>query len=171
MKILKINKKSLLKGLRDAAILVLAIYGISLWQARHLLDDDGSVEINDLQLVSVQGNVTPVFEQNKRTLLYFFAPWCSICEVSINNLDYLDDPNLRIVKIALDYQNQNAVEQFVSENDVGGNILMGSAQLKQQFNIPGYPTYYLLDENQTVVGHSFGYSTVLGLKLKNYLNK
>lgn len=171
MKILKINKKSLLKGLRDVAILILVVYGISLWQARHLLDDDGSIEINDLQLVSLQGNVTPVFEQNKRTLIYFFAPWCSICKVSINNLDYLDDPDLRIVKIALDYQNQNAVEQFVSSNEVGGNILMGSSQLKQQFNIPGYPTYYLLDENQTVVGHSFGYSTALGLKLKNYLNK
>ncbi|MDC0603532.1 TlpA family protein disulfide reductase, partial [Aliiglaciecola sp.] len=90
MKILKINKKSLLKGLRDVAILILVVYGISLWQARHLLDDDGSIEINDLQLVSLQGNVTPVFEQNKRTLIYFFAPWCSICKVSINNLDYLD---------------------------------------------------------------------------------
>lgn len=171
MKSIKITKNSIVGWLRDIGIIVAIIYAISLWQGRHLLEDDGTVNVDDIQLVSLQGEVTPVFKKNKRTLVYFFAPWCSICEISINNLDYLDDPNLRIVKIALDYQNQNAVQQFVQDNNVIGNVLLGSAQLKRQFNIPGYPTYYLLDENQTVVGHSFGYSTALGLKLKNYLNK
>jgi hypothetical protein len=44
--------------------------------------------------------------------------------------------------------------------------LLGHEGLKQQFKIQGYPTYYILDEQQKVLAKSYGYSIALGLKLK-----
>lgn len=168
---MKISKKNLLTGLRDLAIMILIIYLISAWQGRHLLDDDGTVAVDNVSLVSLDGKIQPLLEEKKRTLIYFFAPWCAVCELSINNLDYINDEELNIVRVALDYQLKNDVVEFVESNQVNGKVLLGSDHLKTQFNIPGYPTYYLLDENQQIIGHSFGYSTALGLKLKNFLNK
>ncbi|GAB5378913.1 MAG: hypothetical protein Alis3KO_01530 [Aliiglaciecola sp.] len=168
---MKITKKKLLTGLGELAIMGLIIYAISNWQSRNLLDDDGSVIIENQSLVSLNGEVDPLFEENKRTLIYFFAPWCKVCELSINNLDYLNDSDLNVVRVALDYRLENDVAEFVSNNDVEGKVLLGSNNLKSQFQIPGYPTYYLLDEQRKIIGHSFGYSTALGLKLKNFLNK
>lgn len=157
--------------LRDIAIFAIIFFGISAWQGRHLLDSDGSVTIPDTQLVSLEGNIQSISEPGKRTLVYFFAPWCNICKLSIGNLDYLQSDDLKVVRIALDYRSLEDVETFVSENDVTGTVLLGTNQQKQQFSVPGYPTYYLLDENSNVVASSFGYSSALGLKLKNYLAK
>lgn len=168
---MKITKKTLLSGLRDVGVMALIIYAISSWQARNLLEDDGSVKVDNVALVSLDGKVENLLQENKRTLIYFFAPWCKICELSINNLDYLDDTELNVVRVALDYRLKNEVVAFVEQNQVEGKVMLGSEDLKSQFNIPGYPTYYLLDEQHQIVGHSFGYSTALGLKLKNLLNK
>lgn len=157
--------------LRDIAVFAVIFFGISAWQGRHLLDSDGSVTIKATQLVSIQGNTQSISDPGKRTLVYFFAPWCNICKLSIGNLDYLQSEDLKVVRIALDYRSLEDVETFVSENEVTGTVLLGTSQQKQQFSVPGYPTYYLLDENSKVVASSFGYSSALGLKLKNFLAK
>ncbi|GAA0857524.1 TlpA family protein disulfide reductase [Aliiglaciecola litoralis] len=165
------HKARLLRWSRDLLIGASIIYAITLWQGRHLLDDDGTVVVDNVHLATLNNDVQPLFVSDKRTLVYFFAPWCAICELSIGNLDHLSDPELRVVRVALDYQSQNEVEDFVNRSNVKGVVLLGSNQLKQKFKVPGYPTYYLLNEQQQVVGHSFGYSSAMGLKLKNYLNK
>lgn len=164
------NKKKLFSFSRDLVIFALILFAITSWQARHLLDSDGSVEIDQQQLVSLDGKSTSLTEPGKRTLLYFFAPWCNICKLSIGNLEYLQSEDLNVVRVALDYRSRGEVEDFVIENDVVGDVLLGNNDHKKTFNIPGYPTYYLLDENNKVVASSFGYSTALGLKLTNYLN-
>jgi protein-disulfide isomerase len=49
---------------------------------------------------------------------------------------------------------------------ISNQILLGNEELKQQFKIQGYPTYYILDEQQKVQAKTYGYSTALGLKLR-----
>lgn len=157
--------------LRDISIFACVFFAISAWQGRHLLDDDGSILIENSQLVSLDGNVQSITHSGKRTLVYFFAPWCNVCKLSIGNLEYVESDDLNVVRIALDYRSVEGVKQFVEENQVTGTVLLGNEHQKQQFNVPGYPTYYLLDKNNAVVASSFGYSTALGLKLKDLLNK
>jgi thiol-disulfide isomerase/thioredoxin len=168
---LKKHQMTALKWSRDLILLGLFVLIITWWQSRDLLEDDGSLVMANGNLVTLNSDVQPLFTADKRTLVYFFAPWCKICEASIGNLDALEDPSLRIVKIALDYQSRNEVETFVNNNDVSGDVFLGTEHLKQQYQVPGYPTYYFLNEQRQVIGRSFGYSTTIGLKLKNYLNK
>lgn len=164
-----VTSKKLLIFLRDLAFIALAVYAISIWQSRNMLDSDGSTTVPNPKLVSLAGDTETIFAPQKTTLVYFFAPWCTICAASIGNLEELEGPNLRIVRVALDYQSVNEVERFVLNNEVKGTVLLGRDEIKQQFQVPGYPAYYLVNENLQVVGSSYGYSTSLGLKLKHYL--
>lgn len=164
------KKSKFLKTLREFALIILVIFAISSWQERGLLETDGSEQVETLMMVNLEGGVEPLVSQGKRTLVYFFAPWCSVCELSISNLNGLDSKDLNVVRVALDYKTKNEVERFVNRADVEGRVVLGSDFHKQRFNVPGYPTYYILDDQQNVVASSFGYSTGLGMKLKNYLS-
>lgn len=171
------SKKSVSKIrslLRDISIFAVVLYAITQWQGRNLLNDDGSVVVPNQTLVTLQGTTTTLFplapESEKNTLIYFFAPWCNVCAFSIGNLSGLNENNVNIVRVALDYSSEDEVQKFVSENDVQGQVFLGNDDLKSKFNIPGYPTYYMLDENQKIVASSMGYSSALGLKLTELFN-
>jgi thioredoxin-related protein len=70
------------------------------------------------------------------------------------------------VVIALDYSSTEEVIEFVNNHDVQSTVLLGQNELKSQFAIQGYPSYYLLDKEHNVVSSSYGYSTAIGLKLR-----
>lgn len=135
-----------------------------------MLNVDSHVEVEEQWLLGLNGQASALFEPDKPTLLYFFAPWCKVCSFSIANLEYLDSDTLNIVRIALDYSDAQAVYDFAQKNNISSQILLGNEGLKQQFKIQGYPTYYILDEKQKVLAKSYGYSTALGLKLRQFFS-
>ncbi|MFT5676253.1 MAG: thiol-disulfide isomerase/thioredoxin [Paraglaciecola sp.] len=168
---LKIKKAGkLLIGLRDIVILVVVVVAITAWQSRHLLESDGTVELNNIRLVELSGSTENLLTGEKQTLLYFFAPWCKICSLSIGNLDYLSSENINIVTVAMDYQSVEEVQLFVDKNQVKSLVLLGTEDLKSTFKINGYPTYYLINTQSQVISSSFGYSSAIGLKLTQFFN-
>ena len=157
--------------IRDLVLIAIVLVIVVQWQERNLSDDDGTIEVPKQSLVSLTGQVSTLANPGERTLVYFFAPWCSVCELSINSLEGIEADNLRVVRVALDYQTRNEVVDFVTRNAVEGEVLLGTQEQKGVFNVPGYPTYYILDEQRRIVGHSFGLSTNWGIRLKNYLSQ
>jgi len=99
-------------------------------------------------------------------LVYIFAPWCSICRLSINNLDSLDPNKVNIVRIGVDYQHAEELSEFVRDVGVQGDVLLGNRQTMQDFKVTAFPSIYILQPNGSVVGRSVGYTTSLGLKLR-----
>ncbi|MEM0912517.1 MAG: TlpA disulfide reductase family protein [Pseudomonadota bacterium] len=160
------SKKRVWSWIRDIGIAVIIFSAITVWTTRNMLDTDGSVQVSQANIVSLEGGLQELLSATKPNLIYFFAPWCQICDLSIQNLNYLDNEKVNVVAIALDYQTREEVEQFIVRNTLENDILLGTNELKQAFNVQGYPSYYLIDEEYTVVGKSFGYSTALGLKLR-----
>lgn len=149
-------------------LLVVALAGIYLWQTKDLLDKGSQVSTTALPLLA--GGSAPIVEkQEKPTLIYFFAPWCQVCSVSIGNLDDLDTSRINIKKVAMDYASLENVWQFVKEHQVQGEVLLGHEGLKQQFRVYGYPTYYILDKDGKVLARDMGYSSGLGLKVRQWL--
>ncbi len=151
---------------RDIILALVVFTAITVWTTRNMLDTDGSVQVAQANVVSLEGNVESLLSNTKPNLVYFFAPWCQICDLSIQNLNYLDHDKVNVVAIALDYQTREEVVDFVARNELDNPILLGTNELKQTFNVQGYPSYYLIDQEYTVIGKSFGYSTALGLKLR-----
>lgn len=136
------------------------------YQNRELLADDGSIQITSQNFVQLNGDMYALEPSDKKTLVYFFAPWCTVCKMSIGNLDVVDADEYNVIRIALDYQSLEEVEAFVKNVGVNGTVLLGGEPHKKRFNISGYPTYYVLDETLKVIKSDMGYSTTLGLKLR-----
>ena len=147
-------------------VLCAIVFAVNAWQSRNMLDVDSDMVVEDQLLVGLDGQIRALIKPDKPSLIYFFAPWCKICSLSIGNLEYLDSDKLNIVRVALDYSNVEEVEDFAEKHNISSHILLGHEGLKQQFKIQGYPTYYILDEQQKVLSKSYGYSTALGLKLR-----
>ncbi|WP_371193576.1 redoxin domain-containing protein [Glaciecola sp. SC05] len=151
---------------RDVVLAALVISAIVYWQTKDMLSSDGSVGVVQQNLVSLEGEVLPLLVEGKPNLIYFFAPWCTICALSIDNLEYLNSDKINVVVVALDYSSEQEVQQFVEEHQVLAKVLMGHDALKAQFQIQGYPSYYVISEEGVVSSRAFGYSTALGLKLR-----
>ena len=155
---------------KELVVFAVIFFGIMAWQTRDMLNTDGSVEIGTTVLPSLAGETMALAKSGKPTLVYFFAPWCSICKLSIGNLEGLNTDKFNIVTVALDYNSVEAVQAFATEQALTVPVLLGTNDLKQQFKIKGYPSYYLLDENRKVVSKSYGYSSTLGMKLRAWAN-
>jgi thiol-disulfide isomerase/thioredoxin len=107
--------------------------------------------------------------QGHKTVIYFFAPWCKVCHVSINNLQALYEQNSQIdvIAVALDYTHLEDVINFSQQHQLTFPIALGNEEIKNAFLITAYPSYYVISEENTVIGKSLGYSSELGLYLRS----
>lgn len=156
--------------LRDILLGGLIIFVVLQWQERDLVATDGTVVIENRALVSLDGEELSLLANDKPTLIYFFAPWCQVCHLSIGNLDYIDSDKVAVVRVALDYPNVEDVAEFVQKHEIDAPILLGDRALQREFGIKAYPTYYVINKSHEVVAGTQGYSTALGLKLRQVFN-
>ena len=155
----------------DIALMLVLVWGISAWQSRHLLSTAGDTLAPTFELTAVDGQVYRFPDrQTQSTLLYFFAPWCQVCRLSIGNLEKLRQvrgaEELSILIIALDWQDLSEVKQFIAQQQLTLPVLMGTPSVAQAYHIRGFPTYYVLDAAGYIIERSLGYSTELGLRLR-----
>jgi thiol-disulfide isomerase/thioredoxin len=159
---MKSNKAKLFSWARDLIVFSLLFYAILAYQSRNMLDPSDNIVLQPITMATLAGGTfTMAPEKGKQTLVYFFAPWCSVCRASINNLQYVDSNTTNVVVIALDYANSNEVQAFVDDVGLTLPVMLGFNDMKTHFSISAYPSYYLLDENFTIVGKAMGYSTAL----------
>jgi thiol-disulfide isomerase/thioredoxin len=161
------RKAKTLRGYAFEIVMVCLVVGaIFAFQQRNMLPSDGSVMLPDTQFVTLSGNTRMLLANDKPTLVYIFAPWCSICRLSINNLDSLDPNKVNVVRIAVDYQHTEELSEFVRDVGVQGDVLLGNRQTMQDFKVTAFPSIYILQPDGSVVGRSVGYTTSLGLNLR-----
>lgn len=156
---------------RSAAIqisLFVVVFIIISWiQSHNMLATDTQVGDNNT-VKTLMGDTISLQANGKTKVLYFFAPWCQICHVSIGNLQTLHDKNehIDVVAVALDYENKQAVKNFIAQHELTIPVALGGNQIKQQFKIDAYPSYYVINNDNVIVARSIGYSTELGLYLR-----
>lgn len=155
-------KKLLYKYWKDAFIVAVVFLGMTAWQERNLLANDRPAVNFDLPILE-STNTQPLFTPGKQTLVYFFAPWCSICKLSISNLSAVAD-DVNTVAVALDYQSINEITDFVGDQEVEVPVLLGNKLVGQSYKISAFPTYYLIDTKGNIAEKSMGYSSSLGLR-------
>ncbi|MBU2870576.1 TlpA disulfide reductase family protein [Colwellia sp. E2M01] len=125
--------------------------------------------LNIENIPTLMGETASLKAQGKTTILYFFAPWCKICHASIGNLQTLfeKNENIDVVAIAMDYSSTDEVLDFTSQHQLTFPIALGTQALKKTFEVSGYPSYYVLNIDNVIVGKSMGYSSQLGLYLRS----
>lgn len=163
-------RRSLVRWIRDITVICLVIYGISQWQMRGMLSTDGDAAPSITLVKTLNGEPYRISSQpGKRTLIYFFAPWCEICRLSMKNVDIVDTKRFQVFRIALDYDSVEQVNEFLSDIGVDAPVYLGNEQLKSNYQVQGYPSYYLLDEQFNVIDRALGYSSTAGLRVRTWL--
>lgn len=129
--------------------------------------DDFTLNTNAgyFSLPSSMDDMVDISASGKPTLLYFFAPWCKICHLSIDNIQdfYVSNPDVDIIAIALDYKSQKEVTDFTLSHQLTFPVVYGDYKVKKHFKIFAYPSYYFLDPQNNIKKRSVGYSSSIGL--------
>ena len=166
------RKNKTTRLMTDVLFIVVIMSVLSWWLNRGSLAAAGQLA-PQFELVTLTGEpISLVEQQGKDVLLYFFAPWCSICRLSADNLNDLravrDEEELAIYMVALSYESRTEVESFVAELDLKVPVLLGTEQQMQDYQIQGFPTYYVIDEEGKLDSKSMGYSTELGMRVRTW---
>lgn len=155
----------------DVALIITAFMLVSMWQTRNLPDDEHTPPLELPWLDDFKADAVMVSGQVG--VVYFFAPWCFYCRKSIDNLDELVASGklswARVV--ALEYGNLDEVREFINETGVHLPVLLGGPQTTRDWQIRGFPTYFVIDGDGKIVSRSVGYSTKIGLAARVWMNK
>jgi peroxiredoxin len=157
----------------QALIVIVVFQSVSFLRETNMLSFDSKISpTNELlftQVPTLLDETVSLNSQGRKTIIYFFAPWCKVCHVSIGNLQTLYEQNsqLDVIAVALDYQHLDEVMNFAQQHQLTFPIALGNEKIKNAFLITAYPSYYVLSEENTVIGKSLGYSSELGLYLRS----
>ena len=148
-------------------IIVIAIFlAVSIWNTRNLISD--KKQAPTFELSSISGlNVKLNDFRGKRVLLYFFAPWCKICDLSISNLNWVKKlpgkEKVTLLSIALSYKDIQSIKNFIERNDLKVPVLLGTHEIINSYRISAFPTIYSVNESGEIDSSTVGYTSILGL--------
>lgn len=145
-----------------AAVVVIIGY----WQTRDV--PTGAAPKVTVQTLAGMTYDLPAAIQQKVTLIYFFAPWCGVCRLSMGNLNNLQKwfPDISVQAVALDYESTEEVQKFIDDIQVRIPISIGNQHVRDVWGISAYPTYVLIGRDGLIHGASIGYSSQFGMILR-----
>jgi thiol-disulfide isomerase/thioredoxin len=159
----------------ELALAVLLIGGVYAWRTAPLLPGDGDLAAPEWSLSDTAGRRWSGTDfAGRTTVLYFFAPWCAVCNASAHQLRWFErwsGDGAALVLIALDYDTPTAVVDYAERHGLDGPVLLGDPETAAAFRIYGYPTYYVVNGDGRIVSRDFGYTTLPGLWARTLFNR
>ncbi|HUT76560.1 MAG TPA: TlpA disulfide reductase family protein [Polyangia bacterium] len=158
-------------GILAKVALVLAVLALATWwQARGLLSSGEPSPRLSLPGIDDGAAVEIGAAAGKPVVLYFFAPWCGVCESTSSNIAGLradrSEDELGIYAIGLDYDDPAEIRRFAREHGLTVPVLLGDDETRRAFRVGSYPTIYILDGDGSIAHRLVGYTTSLGLRLR-----
>ena len=153
--------------LLNAALIIGVFVAITAYQSRNMLPTDREAAPG-LLAVTLAGSTYDLDDaQGRPALVYFFAPWCKICGASADNLERLhrwqDGDELEIVAVALDWSTAEEVRAYARRHELSMPVLLADANVRRQWQVQAYPSYYVLDSQHRIARRDIGYSSQFGL--------
>ena len=165
------RRKALELGIQIVLVLAV-IWGIGVWQGRHLLSDDEPAPAFSLR--SLEGSEISLGDiAGKKVVIYFFAPWCTVCNYASHNIVALrearTDDELAILAVGLGWESEDDLRRFAADHELNVPVLAGTDVVQRDYNITSFPTVYIIDEDGAVSDAVVGYTTELGLRLRSLM--
>jgi peroxiredoxin len=161
----------LLRSILIQLVVFLFIFnGVAMLRETSMLSSSGDVVPAKHQLKTIMDHDISLEANGKKTIVYFFAPWCQVCNLSIDNLQdvYQKTPELNVIAVALDFVDVEQVKKFTMNHQLTFPVALGNETVKKDYQVMGYPSYYVLNEENAIIGRSLGYSSEIGLYLRSF---
>ena len=154
------------RWLLNGAIIIAVFLAVSAWQGKDLVSSQEPAPL--FKLPTLSGDLVALEDfQGKRVLLYFFAPWCKICDLSIGNLNWVrklrSEDSTELLAVALSYDDLQSVKSFQERNTLDVPVLLGTHEMLSSYRIRAFPTVYTVNKSGEIDGSTVGYATTLGL--------
>jgi len=171
--------KKLLSWLFQLLVFVFIFKAASMWQQRNMLPSSDKRQAPSIVLPDLKGELRTINflsndSDNKQTLVYFFAPWCTVCHYSVDSLESIKQsqshPNLQIFMVALDWRSKQEVEEFLAKHELSVPVILGTQTTSKDYQIGGFPSYYLISNTGEIVAKDMGFTTQLGIKSRLLIN-
>jgi thiol-disulfide isomerase/thioredoxin len=141
------------------------IGGMNYWKTRNMASGASPKS----QLVDLVGQpaFVPNIKEGRISLVYFFAPWCGVCRLSMGNLNQIkrEMPDVDIQIVALDYESKDEVTQFINDNRIEPPVYMGNEFTGPAWGVSAYPSYFIVDQDSVIRSRTVGYSSKFGIML------
>ena len=161
------NKRRRLLIILEILLAIAILYSIYWWRTHDLLPTGQSLSAPAFELQALDGTSRSTADfLGDSTVLYFFAPWCHVCNTSAHQLRWFDDwfgDRVNVVLIALEWDSLDDLRAYRDRHALDVPILLGDSDVARQFRVPGYPMYYIVDADGRIRGRDFGFTTVPGL--------
>ncbi len=153
--------------LAQIAFLAAGLSAVYFFQTRNLLETDGTMA-PPLALTTLDGGAVDLHgSTGTPTLVYFFAPWCHVCAASAHNVRATrrsqGEDELSILLVALDWSDEAEVRRYAEDHDLQAPVLLGDYRTARDWQVFGFPTYYVVDSQNRIAHKDFGYSSRFGL--------
>ena len=112
MKKIEITKKKIISFVLQSLLMIVAVFFISKYQSRNLISS-GEIAPN-IKLKTIEGKDYDLSKVNsQKTIIYFFAPWCTVCRFSSHNIVALrkakTNSEMEVIAIALSWKNKDEI--------------------------------------------------------------
>jgi peroxiredoxin len=151
---------------KDILILVLLVLGLEWWQSRNLSSGGLPEKLKLHALPLLDGSESMLWQSGKPTLLYVFAPWCGVCNVSASNLNTFLDSDINVISLALSWESKDEVQEFVSTAGLKTPVALGDDNTSVALQIDVFPSYFVIGSDGKILKAWSGYTTTAGLWLR-----
>lgn len=168
----KSRKRVLVEWGAQIVLLLVVVAGISAWQSRDMVGTGELAPV--LALPDLSGNSVALSnDSGKKVVLYFFAPWCSVCHAASGNVNALrqayGEEELAIYAVGLGWESVAELSRFARKHELLVPVLRGTDETATDFRISSFPSIYILDEQHRIASQMVGYTTELGLRIRTAL--
>ena len=138
----------------NISLILLVFWSVETWQARNLLPKYQSLPALDFELKTLVGKPFQLHRKEGGALiLYFFAPWCTICRLSSSNVNSLSGAseglNSLVYAVDLDWSNFDEAIRFTGKYDLKIPVLLHSTRAADDYRIRSLPTYFCAGRGET----------------------
>lgn len=110
-------------------------------------------------------------DADKPVLVHFWATWCKICEFEHSTIKSLAQ-DYSVFTVASQSGSLTEVKQFIQEKQLDFPVILDpNGEAFSEWGGVGYPTSFIVNENNEVEFVEAGFTTELGLRTRLFLAK